>query len=281
MSKEERPKRKRKQKNKLKKINLVYANAAGIMGKIPSLNSIAKATEAHIIGLAETKLGKIPPNTPGYHWINGYRKSGKGGGVALLIRDDIKHLSKEVTELEDQDQEMKWTKLMCGRKSIYVGIYYGPQEKVSNEEADRQYSQMTSQIIKLKKTGEIILMGDFNAKLEINNGTVTQKQSRNGEYMQRMLEETKMIPKSLESSIGQWTRVKRKDTNERSIIDYILVSEGLENLINHMEIDEIGTNRLKGTEETDHNTIITEQALLNCVARRLFIQPVDYDKYKL
>ena len=101
-------------------------------------------------------------------------------------------------------------------------------------------------------------MGDFNAKLEIDDGTVKQKQSRNGEYMQRMLKETKMIPKSLDSNIGHWTRVKRKDTSERSVIDYILISEGLETPIKHMEIDEIGNYRLKGKEESDHNTILTE-----------------------
>ena len=248
-----------KNKNKtLKNINLLYVNPDGIMGKIPSLNSVAKTTDAHIIALAETKLGKISPNTPGYHWINGYRKSGKGGGVALLVRDDIKHLTKEETDLEDQDQEIKWLKLMSGRKTTFIGIYYGPQEKVSNEEADRQYSQITSQIIKLKKKGEIILMGDFNAKLEINNNIVSQKQSRNGEYMQRMLDETNMIPKSLEADIGHWTRVKRKDTKERSVIDYVLISEGIVNSIKHIEIDEIGACRLKGKEETDHNTIMIE-----------------------
>ena len=241
----------------MKKINLVYVNPQGIMGKITSLNSVAKTTDAHIIALAETKLGKTPPNTPGYKWINGYRKPG-AGGVALLIRDDIKHLTKEETDLENQDQEIRWLRLTNGRNTTYIGIYYGPQEKVSREEADRQYSQITSQIIKLQKKGEIILVGDFNAKLEINNTIVRQEQSKNGEYMQRMLEETNMIPKSTQADIGHWTRVKRKDTNERSVIDYVLVSEGVEQSIKHIEIDEIGACRLKGKEESDHNTITIE-----------------------
>ena len=85
-----------------------------------------------------------------------------------------------------------------------------------------------------------------------------QEQSKNGEYMQRMLEETNMIPKSTQADIGHWTRVKRKDTNERSVIDYVLVSEGVEQSIKHIEIDEIGACRLKGKEESDHNTITIE-----------------------
>ena len=42
------------------------------------------------------------------------------------------------------------------------------------------------------------------------------------------------------------------------MIDYVLVSEGVEKSIKHIEIDEIGACRLKGKEESDHNTITIE-----------------------
>ena len=42
------------------------------------------------------------------------------------------------------------------------------------------------------------------------------------------------------------------------MIDYVLVSEKIEKSIKHIEIDEIGAYRLKGKEETDHNTITIE-----------------------
>ena len=227
------------------------------MGKVCSLMSVAKANDSHIIALTETKIGKITPDTPGYHWVNGPRDL-NGGGVALLIREDIQHLIKKPPELEDQDQEIKWIEYTSGKNKVYIGVYYGPQEKVSEEEAERQYSQLTTQISQLHKKGEVILVGDFNAKLEINNDIVKQKISRNGKYMHRMLKETGMTPKSLEADIGNWTRVKRKDTNERSVIDYIIMTEKLAEQTKYLEIDEIGTNRLKGKAETDHNTIIAE-----------------------
>ena len=227
------------------------------MGKIPSLMSAAKATEAHIIGLAETKLGRIAPDTPGYIWRNGPRAT-NGGGVALLIREDIVHMTKDVEGLEDQNQEIKWTELTSGRNKVYIGIYYGPQEKCSDEEAERQYSQITSQINKLRKKGEVILMGDFNAKLEVENQVVQQKQSRNGTCMQKMLDETGMKAKSLEATYGHWTRVKRKDTAEKSVIDYIIMSEKIADATKYLAIDEIGAHRLKGKAESDHNTMTVE-----------------------
>ena len=71
---------------------------------------------------------------------------------------------KPVQELEDQDQEIVWGELCKSQTNVYIGVYYGPQEKCSKEEIDRQFSQLTSQISKLKRKGEIILMSDFNSK---------------------------------------------------------------------------------------------------------------------
>ena len=110
----------------------------------------------------------------------------------------------------------------------------------------------------LKKQGEVVFVGDFNAKIEINNNTVNQIESKNGKYMQKMIDETNMTPKSIYATLGHWTRVKRKDPNEKSVIDYVLMSENIAKTSQYLEIDESGTYRLKGKAETDHNTIITE-----------------------
>ena len=101
-------------------------------------------------------------------------------------------------------------------------------------------------------------MGDFNAKLEIKNKVVQQNQSRNGKNMQMMLDETNTKVKSLEATLGHWTRVKRKDTTEKSVIDYIIMTEKIAETTDYLEIDETGTYRLKGKAETDHNTMIAE-----------------------
>ena len=56
------------EKNKKQnKINILYSNPRGIMGKMTSLTSVAQATESHIIGLAETKLTKNLTEDGGIH----------------------------------------------------------------------------------------------------------------------------------------------------------------------------------------------------------------------
>ena len=252
-------KQKRKKKGN-KNINIMYANPMGITGKINSLIAVAQTSKAHIIGLAETKLGKTTPSVPGYSWVNKPKKTGSGG-VAILIRDDIKHMAEQVEGLEDQDQEIVWVKIKINKAPVYIGVFYGPQEKCSKEESQRQFSQITSQINKLKNKGNIILMGDFNAKLDIQKPGISQKESRNGEHMQDMINNTNMAVKSLSSSLGNWTRVKRKDPNERSIIDYVLMTDEISQSTKNIEIDEYGMYRLKGKEESDHNTIIIETSI--------------------
>ena len=145
-----------------------------------------------------------------------------------------------------------------GKNPVSIGVFYGPQEKCSNEEADRQFSQITTQVNKLKKQGEIVLVGDFNAKIEIDNKVVKQNQSKNGKYMQLMLDQTNLTPVSTEATIGNWTRIKRKDTNEKSVIDYVLMSENLAQTLKYLEVNELGAYRLKGKAETDHNSILVE-----------------------
>ena len=231
----------------MKNINLLYANPQGITGKITSLISAAQATEAQIIALAETKLNKTTPLVNGYTWINKPRKS-EGGGVAFLIRNDIEKNVEKIEDLEDHDQEILWIKLNTSRTKTCIGVFYGPQEKCTQEEAQRQYSQLTSQIIKMKREGEVILMGDFNAKVKVQETLIDQKETRNGTLLNSMVEDTNTVISSLKANQGTWTRVNRKNTNERSIIDYVIMTEGINNTTKSIVIDEPGLHRLVGKE---------------------------------
>ena len=102
-------------------------------------------------------------------------------------------------------------------------------------------------------------MGDFNAKLEVTTPSITQTQSRNGKHMQKMIDETTTIPITPQAQTGKWTRCrKRKDTMERSIIDYVLMTKSIADLTKMVYVDEAGIHKLTEKEDTDHNTIVVE-----------------------
>jgi hypothetical protein len=54
---------------------------------------------------------------------------------------------------------------------------------------------------------------------------------------------------------GMWTRVNRKNPNEKSVIDYIITSKALLDQIIESSTDEAGILLIQGKNPTDHNTI--------------------------
>ena len=247
---------KRKPKEKISKIKLLYANANGISGKIQSLQSAAETHGSHIITITETKCK--PPRLKGYSkWIERPRKGKGGGGVAIAVRADLERKTQKIDDLEDDDQDVLWAQINLTRtKKLHVGVYYGKQETETTENVEREFLQLRTQVLKLKNLGPIMLTGDFNAKLTINKENKTQNQSRNGDLLAELLNETGLTAISTKSETGTWTRVKqKKDILEKSVIDYIIIRNEDCELVQENNVDEEGALKLKGKSESDHNTM--------------------------
>ena len=163
----------------------MYANVNGIIrGKDGSIQSAAETYQADIITLTETK--QILPRITGYSpWIHKQRTNKEGGGVAIAVKEEIASKTTKVENIEDHEQEIVWIEYKpTNNNKIYIGAYYGKQEKEPREIIEREYSQLQTQINQLEKTGSIILTGDFNAKLKITDNNITQEQSPNGNHQQ-------------------------------------------------------------------------------------------------
>ena len=247
------PRRKKTDNNELR---IIYANANGIAGKTESLKNALETYQAQIATIVETKIETIPPLIEGYKWIIKNRHMRAGGGLAILIRDDLQNQTKVTQGLEDHDQEILWLTINLRHQNIFIGVLYGLQENATRDEVERQYSQITTQIVKLKQEGEVILTGDFNSKIEITKQDINQDVSPNGKLLDKMIDETELEAISTTAHKGNWTRVNRQKPTERSIIDYILTTKGIADKTTEIIIDEEGIMRLKGKKESDHNTIM-------------------------
>ena len=235
---------------------MLYCNANGARNKIKSIEKAARTKNAHVICIAETK--SIPPRIPGYsEWHMGNKRERyDGGGVAIAVREDIEKESQPVEDLETQDQEVAWIQINTkGKKKISVGVYYGKQEKDPRDSVEREFSQLRTQITKLKNEGPIILVGDFNAKLKVEKQGIKQEMSRNGELLQDLLDQTDMYPISLVSQTGTWTWENRHNPQQKSIIDYMLINRENANQIEENIVDEAGYLRAEGSKQSDHNTM--------------------------
>ena len=130
------------------------------------------------------------------------------------------------------------------------------QESANTNEAEQQFQELATQINLLQKTHRIILLGDLNAKVEINRQHCKQKESRNGKMLTDLVKNTKtLIVNTLGKHQGTWTRVNRKNTNEKSIIDYIIISQTLQHKVIESKTDNNHEYLITGINPTDHNVL--------------------------
>ena len=128
-----------------------------------------------------------------------------------------------------------------------------PRKWKSGKSKGNLYSPQPSN---LKDECNVVLAGDFNAKLKISKETCEQAKSRNSKILQEMITENNLTPANINADHGIWTRANRKIKNERSVIDYIIVSPRILTGITNVVVDEEGHQRIKRKSETDHDTLL-------------------------
>ena len=250
--------RKLKGKKRNNKIRILYANVNGIGDKCESLLTAAQAYDAHLIAITETK--QIPPKIEGYgKWISKERKNRGGGGVAITVKDEIYPKISKIEDIEDDEMDVVWVELRKNQKEkIHIGVYYGKQENAKREEVENEFELLNSHINMLKNKGEVIIMGDFNAKLNIEENNVKQQMSANGKHLKNLIDMNKLETVTIKPDTTKWTRQNRNNTEEKSVIDYIITTPKTAMTTTETIVDEEGAYRIKGNKESDHNTLLME-----------------------
>ena len=204
--------KKRKRIRKNKTLTIAAININGIKGSIPSLENLLQSEKIGIALITETKLqGKDKINIKGYKWI-GKNRGDKNGGGAILISDKFnKQTVEDNTSGKYPNLETKWIKLECRPQNITIGVFYGHQENKATEEVRAIYSNLEIQIKQKSKDNNIILGGDFNAKLQAENNYHKQAQSRNRKSLQEVLDNTQLILVTTKADSDFYTRVNRNN----------------------------------------------------------------------
>ena len=105
----------------------------------------------------------------------------------------------------------------------------------------------------LQQTHRVIILG---AKIEITQPDHQKKQSRNGKMLAKYVNDTDMVNVNTHKTHpGSWTRVNTNNSQDKSIIDYIIVSKSLEPSIIESSTDNNNLYTIKGATQTDHNVI--------------------------
>uniref|UniRef100_A0A8B9ZFV9 Reverse transcriptase domain-containing protein n=1 Tax=Anas platyrhynchos TaxID=8839 RepID=A0A8B9ZFV9_ANAPL len=177
---------------------------------------------------------------PGYRLFRRDRQHGRGGGVALYIRESF-----DVVELEARNDKIEslWVRIGRDNKaSVLVGVCYRPPNQ--DEETDEEFYR---QLTEVAKSSALVLVGDFNfPDISWKHNTAQRKQSR------RFLE--KVEDSFLTQLISEPTRggalLDLLFTNREGLVEDVIVGNSLGQSDHEMvEFSILGGAR-KGTSKT-------------------------------
>ena len=191
-----------------------------------------------------------------------------GGGLLTAIKDN---LNPVLVYLGDDEDELIVVQVNVVSLNIRIFNGYGPQE--SSNEGNLQvklnfWQSFEKEIIAAKDENcEIIIELDANAKVgkEVITGD-PNNQSANGKILMDIIKRQNLILLN-SSDICQGKITRQRSTvigDEISILDYIIVSEGLHNNILEVIIDEershvltkyASTTGKQKKSESDHNIL--------------------------
>ena len=254
-------------KNNLKEFKLYYGNLRGLKSKEKSLREIIGEENPTLMCLTEThlKLDDELEEFEGYKTIRNDRNGQDGGGVLIAYRKSLENITVEVAR-DNENCETLW--IVIDNKhgqwgtSIRLGVVYAPQECRNRLEVFQgMYRKIEEQIrTGREKSQKVLLLGDLNCKVgtEIDNNK--EDVTKSARYLLKIRDQQRMqILNSDKRCKGLWTRVQGE---ERSVLDYILVSEEDTDNVVSMLIDEEkkfapgGINELNETVYSDHNIIM-------------------------
>ena len=230
----------------------MYANVRGMKGKKAGISELLQQHEPHLFLIAETQLrSDLAVSFDGYTCFHRKREGKVGGGVGILVRNDIRY--NIAPHISDRSIEIMWISVFrSGDTPLLIGVYYGKQESTLSSEINNEMSLLTEEIMEMKNEGEIMIAMDGNARL----GLLDEPISRNGKLLMEVFEKTDLfLINNTDKCQGKVTRKNTKKDNEFSAIDFVLATEGAKSWIQTMHIDEDGLERVRGKNQTDHNTI--------------------------
>ena len=169
-----------------------------------------------------------------YFWHN-------KGDVAILV---AKPLAPFVAEVDSDTEKQIWVKVTgtAGRRSVFICSAHMPQEKESKDCREKAFESLETSARKFQLQGDVLLMGDLNAKLG-TPATATEQhligkhfergsRSGNGSLLADLLRRLSLVnlggqrPPPWKATRGTdfWYTRYDKARHVKHAIDYILVS---------------------------------------------------------
>ena len=215
-------------KEKVNYIKCALINARGFWSKEASIRNLLVERALQVLLITETQCVENEfPKVDGYFTYFRNRKKRKGGGIAILVAEDLKGRSKLVEVGKDQC-EMLSVQIECPESSVTLICYYGQQENTTEKEViDDHIAQVVASATSDHNDGNVVVVaGDFN--LKTGNALTSNKNrtmSRGGKVLVDMLDETDLIcMNDFDVNKTGYTHVDRS-SNTSNVLDLLFTNE--------------------------------------------------------
>ena len=249
---------------------MYYINARDLKCKTLSFEEIIRTTKPTVIAITETHMYEdYKFQLQGYAEPFRNDRNQDGGGVMLLVKEELKHISVEVKRTSEHLESL-WILINNEKVKLRIGVVYFPQEQ--DQDLKEIYKIIKDQVQESGKQDEsVIIVGDFNCKIgkeiEENNHLVT----KGGRKLKKFVEKEGLkIINSLENCSGVWTR---EEKGVKSILDYVIADKELAEHITEMKVHDkdkdispfnlkrINSKKIKMVY-SDHNPIVIKTDLI-------------------
>ena len=258
--------KKHSEKNIVQNLTLIGSNAGGLNLKRESLFNIINKHRPSIVSIQETKFTRYDSlKIPGYEVYECLRKEKTGGGILTAVLNSLD--SAIVTR--DELSEILVIQVNIKGLSIRVLNAYGPQEDADSLTTVNFWLKVESEIIKAKEEG-CAIVAEFDANAKVGRNIINNDPndiSSNGQILLNMLNRQGMfLGNSSRKCTGTITRERRLNSGslERSVIDYVVLCDIMNDYLKEIVIDEARTDVLrhsfkkknaKWVVSSDHNII--------------------------
>ena len=255
------------QKGKPKNVNFrggIYQIGGGIREKLASdgtgiiFNNISEL-DLDWFAIIEHQLNKTGsiPQIPGY-FVFARGAQGGAGGVCLYFK--LKYKFRVTKVRTAKGHNLLWAKISGGvgnaSKDIYICAAYC-RTATHFDEVNSFFGILAHDVLMFSELGEVIVVGDFNARLGEITGDKTPKgdwaTNGNANMFRSFLSATNMILLNSKLAYGKPTFVRPSKT-ATSIIDFALVSNRMAEKIGNFKVDILDTGSYVA-----HNTAISFQ----------------------
>jgi hypothetical protein len=240
-----------------------------VTGKLDSLVSEVKATEANIVTVQEThstRKGRVV--MPKHFVVFETIQAAKNGGTLCAIHED---LNPKLIEEYNNPFELLVVEIEVQNKSIRIMTGVGPQENWDEDKRNPFFIALEAEVIKAHMSGKSVIVEiDSNSKLGSQYiPKDPHHMSPNGKMLARVIDNNALIvANSLSKCKGLITRRRvTKYRTEESCIDVLLFSSDLQQHFTSLLIDEERKHvltKIRNTKngvvkkESDHHVLLSE-----------------------